>query len=107
MTLDERLSEAQLKLRNGYDDDLSRAIAEVRNQHRDLLALLRRIIVRDALNDNQWFWLHDCKELLEQIDGPRFVQKDNGGSLEFLDAGCGRCGDVNCFGGCELQSEVG
>ena len=31
MTLDERLSEAQLKLRDDFNDDLSAAIAEARN----------------------------------------------------------------------------
>jgi hypothetical protein len=37
----------------------------------ELLELLRRIVVRDGLNDNQWFWLHDCKELLARIDGDK------------------------------------
>lgn len=40
-------------------------------QRDELLTLLRRIVVRDGLNDNQWFWLHDCQELLARIDQSR------------------------------------
>jgi len=39
LTLDERLSDAQFKLRNGTDDDLSSAVAEVRNLLRDAMRL--------------------------------------------------------------------
>lgn len=46
-----------------------RMIATLTKERDEAVELLRRIVERDGLNDNQWFWLHDCKELLNKIDG--------------------------------------
>lgn len=43
-SLDERLSQAQLVLRDGYHDDLSRAVADARNALVDLQPLLATVM---------------------------------------------------------------
>lgn len=70
----------------------------------EVVALLRRIVVRDGLNDNQWFWLHDCKELLARIDAEAArtaspADPITGNDPSWDDTHCPACGndEEGCF----------